>query len=409
MKGGEFIRMALEALKGNKLRSFLTLLGMIIGVLAIISSVTAVKVIDVYFNDTINFLGSSSFTVQKTPGVNFGRPDRSIRMRKDITYEQIERLKDRVKLPLAVSPSEDFKGSAIAKFGQRETDPNVSLSGTDQNFALNSAYDIATGRFLTDQDVQYARPVVVIGATLKETLFPNESALGKEIRIDGHRFKVIGVTAEKGEAFGQDMDNFAVGPITRLFAIYGSAGRSLSIDIRASSTEMLAATMDEVTGALRAIRKVEPGQDNDFEIITNDSLVDAFTSFTPFLTMGGVAIGFISLLTAGIGIMNIMLVSVTERTKEIGIRKAIGAKSGDILKQFIWEAIFLCQIGGILGILAGALVGNLLAFQFDIRATFPWNWAIGGVLGVTIIALIFGVYPAHKASKLDPIESLRFE
>ena len=409
MKGFEFIRMALGALRGNKLRSFLTLLGMIIGVLAIISSVTAVKVIDVYFNDTINFLGSSSFTIQKTPGVNFGRPDRSIRQRKDITFEQIDRLKERAKLPLAVSASEDFTGQAIVKAGQRETEPNVDLVGSDENYALNSSYNIAEGRFLTDQDVQYGRPVVVIGTTLKETLFPNEVALGKEVRIDGNRYKVIGVTEEKGEAFGDDLDNFALAPITRLFAIYGAADRSLSIGIRAPSSEMMQPTMDEAVGILRSIRKVEPGKDNDFEIITNDSLVDAFTSFTPFLTMAGAGIGFISLLAAGIGIMNIMLVSVTERTKEIGVRKAIGAKSGDILKQFIWEAIFLCQVGGILGILAGAAVGNILAFQFDIRATFPWNWAIGGVLGVTIIALIFGVYPAYKASKLDPIESLRFE
>ena len=405
----EVFRIAWDSLVSNKLRSALTLLGMIIGVFAIIASVTAVNVIDVYFRETINFLGSTTFTIQRWPAVQFGPLDERVRNRKKITYEQMLQLKRRARLPVAVSATDNFAITAVHYRG-RKTDPNVFVIGSDEFYALNHGYEVAEGRFLSEADVQFARPVVVLGATVYEKLFPNESALGKEVRIDGYKYRVIGVLARKGQAFGEDQDRRVIAPITRLLRNYaGKHDGNITIEVRAPSVELLSATMSEVIGIMRAIRKVPPGEDNDFEIVTNDSLVRTFTSFTRYLTLGGAGIGLIALLAAGIGIMNIMLVSVTERTREIGIRKAVGATRGDILKQFLLEAIFICEIGGILGIILGILGGNLFALFVDISPAFPWVWALGGLVGVTGIGVIFGVYPAYQAARLHPIEALRYE
>jgi len=404
----EYFSIAWDSIRSNKLRSSLTLLGIVIGVFAIVSSVTAVRVIDVYFNDTINFLGSTTFSVQKYPAVQFGHLDERIRRRRDITYDQITVYRRRAQLPIVASPT-DWLGETKISFADRETRPNVSIVGSDEGWVVNNSYDLEGGRFLTDGDVRFARSVAVIGRSVSDKLFPNENPLNKEIRVDGRRFRVVGVLAEKGQAFGQDLDQMVVAPITRLLDIYGSAGRSLSIEIRAPSIELLGATMDEAAGILRSIRKVPPGEENDFEIITNESLLTAFTNFTQYLTLGGLGIGLIALLTAGIGIMNIMLVSVTERTKEIGTRKAVGATNRAILRQFLVETIFLCQVGGIVGILLGVLAGNVTALAFGIRPTFPWDWALIGIAGITVIALIFGVYPAYKAARLNPIDALHYE
>ena len=404
----EYVRIAWGALRSNKLRSALTLLGIVIGVFAIVSSVTAVRVIDVYFTDTINFLGSTTFSVQKTPGVNFGHLDERIRRRKNITLEQVEMLKRTADLPIVISPT-DWFGAKQVKFQDRETRRNVQLVGSDEGWLINNSFEIESGRFLTEADVQFSRPVAVLGKTVADALFPDRSPVGKEVRIDNARYSVIGVLSSKGSAFGQDLDRTVIAPISRLLNIYGAQGRSLSIEIRAPSVQMLQATMDESAGILRTVRKVPPGEDNDFEIVTNESLLSAFTTFTQYLTIGGAGIGLIALLAAGIGIMNIMLVSVTERTREIGTRKAVGATKAAILRQFLLEAIFLCQIGGLIGILLGVMGGNILALSFGIRPTFPWDWVAIGVSGITVVALIFGVYPAFKAAKLNPIEALRYE
>src|SRR5690606_26178945 len=221
--------------------------------------------------------------------------------------------------------------------------------------------------------------------------------------------RVVGVMAEKGSFLGEDTDNYVWAPITRLFAVYGDPDRNISYDVRAANPALLQATVDEVTGILRASRRVRPEEENNFEVITNAPLSGPFAAFTGFLTVGGAGIGLVALLAAGVGIMTIMLVSVTERTREIGIRKALGATRRAILAQFLVEAIFLCQLGGLVGILLGVLGGNVMALAFGISPAFPWGWAVGGVLGVTVIALVFGVYPAYKAARLNPIEALRYE
>jgi len=405
----EYLRMAFESLRSNKLRSALTLLGIVIGVFSVIAAVTAVQVIEVYFNDTFRGMGANTFYVSKTQsGIQFGPRDRSLRNRPDLTYEDMLLLRRRAELPLSIGPDETFARASVT-YGGQETDPTVGLRGVNQDWAVNNGFEIEEGRFLTEDDVRYARNVIVIGAPIVRRLFDVEQPIGKTVRIDGRQFRVVGTFVAKEGFLGDSPDNIAMAPITRLFNIYGDTDRNIAYDIRAPSAALLQATIDEVTGHLRVIRDVRPSEDNNFAINTNDALRGPMDEFTGYLTMGGAGIGLIALLAAGIGIMNIMLVSVTERTREIGVRKALGATRQDVLRQFLLEAVFLCQIGGLLGIGLGVLGGNVLALTFDLRPTFPWMWALMGVGGVTLIALIFGVYPAYKAARLNPIDALRYE
>jgi putative ABC transport system permease protein len=405
----EALRMALEAIRSHKLRSSLTLLGMVIGVFAIIVSVTAVAVIDVYFKESLQFLGSGTFTVTRMPTVQLGNMDRSMRNRPRITYEQMERLDGMMQLPVSLSPMEGFYMGKV-DYADRETpEPNVQLIGSNEDMLGNYSFELESGRFFTEADVQYARPVAVLGKDVVTALFPNETPVGKTVRMDGRKFQVIGVLKPKGSVFGFSQDNRVFVPITRAFFIYGAQNRDIAISVRVHDIQQIEAAIEEATGRMRVIRKVAPGEENNFEISTNDSMQAVFEAFTGTLTVGGAGIGLIALLAAGIGIMNIMLVSVTERTREIGIRKSVGARRKDIMRQFLLEAFFLCQIGGFFGILLGAIAGNSVAFYFDISAAFPTGWAIAAVVMVTAIALIFGGYPAFKAARLHPIESLRYE
>lgn len=401
----EAFQMAWNALKANKLRAALTLMGMTIGVFAVIASVTAVKVIDVYFEESIQLLGTSTFTLSRYPTVRIGNND--FEERPSITYAEVQRLERSVELP--VSPREWFDTGAV-RYQERETEPGVTLNGTNEHFLANFGYELSEGRGFTGSDVQYARPVAVITPDIAEELFPNESPVGKEVRYKGQRFEVIGVLESKGSFLGQSFDQNLFAPITRLMGVYGQPGRDIGlVSVQAPSVARLPDAMDEVIGRMRVIRGVAPGEDNNFELSTNESMQRTFQAFTGTLTTIGAGIGMVALLAAGIGIMNIMLVSVTERTREIGVRKAVGARRRDVMRQFLLEAVFLCQVGGLTGIVAGALFGNLLAWYFDISAAFPVGWAIAAVLGVTGIALFFGGYPAWKAARLDPIESLRYE
>lgn len=398
---------ALDSLKANKLRSFLTLLALVIGVFSVIVSTTAVAVLDNYFQNTMSIMGSDVIEVSKTPAVQMGNLSDDIRNRKDIDFRTAEELEDQMRIGRGMSPDEYFNTSAI-KFGEEETEPNVGVRGSNENYLNNNSYELEDGRNFSSDDVQYGRNVVIIGKDVQNALFKNQYPLGKEIRFDGKPYTVIGILEAKGQIFGQSFDNFVLIPYTTAMNVYG-ADRNISIQLRAPEIDFIEQTVEEVTGILRVIRKVNPGDKNDFEISTNDTLSGTFDSFTGALYIGGFAIGLITLLGAGIGVMNIMLVSVSERTREIGVRKAVGATRKAIVSQFLMEAIFICQIGGIIGMVLGVGVGNLMALWIETEAVVPiWSVA-GGFFGMLIVGLVFGVYPAFKAAKLDPIESLRYE
>jgi putative ABC transport system permease protein len=405
----EAVRMALSAIWANKVRSGLTLLGMVVGVFAVIASVTAVKVIDVYLNESLQLYGAQTFSIERYGSVRLGGGERAYRPA--ITYDQVRRLKRRVDAGLEVSLMESFDWAEKARTATRETaEPKVMLMGADEHMLLNFGFELDEGRAFTEQDVQNARPVALLGAPIAEELFPNETPLGKEVRVGRVRLEVVGVLESKGTFLGFDPNNRIYAPITTTLRAYGDGGRDIaSVSVRVRDARTFGPAQEQIISHMRVIRGVGPGEANNFLLETNDSARSGFDAFTGTLTVAGAVVGLIALVAAGIGIMNIMLVSVTERTREIGVRKAVGAKRIHIMGQFLLEAVVLCQIGGLLGIAFGAGVGNVVALLFGISAAFPWGWAVGAVAGVTFIAIVFGSYPAFKAARLDPIDSLRYE
>jgi len=404
----EVFRQAIDSIKANKLRSSLTLLAISVGVFAIISANTAVMVLDSYFKDTLSLMGGDVVTVSKFPAISMGPNDwEKYRNRQDITIQQMEQLQELSRGATGVGLNRQYRTTRVT-FGEHETEPNIGIRGGNEFYLENNAYEIEEGRNFLPEDMDYASQVAIIGADVADALFEMEEALGKEIRIEGRRYTVIGVTEAKGIVFGNTLDRFVVIPYSHAAGIYGR-NQNIGIQLRAGSVESVSAVIDEMTGVLRAIRNVDPAAEDDFEIATNESLGGAFDAFTGILYIVGFVIGGIVLLGAGIGVMNIMLVSVTERTREIGVRKAVGATKKTIVSQFLMESVAICQIGGVIGIIAGIALGNAAAIYLDANIVLPWGAAIGGLIGITIIGVLFGVYPAFKAAQLDPIESLRYE
>ncbi|MCX6173805.1 MAG: ABC transporter permease [Ignavibacteriales bacterium] len=404
----ESIKLAFSSIIANKLRSFLTLLGIAVGLFSIIIVMTAISAIQQSFEDIFNQIGSNNFIVSKWPAIQLGPHDRGRNHnRKNLTIDQGEKLKGMTQLPAAIGIAIGTGGRTI-KYNNIKTNPNVSVAGVNKDYFTARELKIGEGRNLSAADYEYSRPTVVIGTDIVDKLFKNISPLGQQIKIDNFNFEVAGVFEKRGSIFGQSQDNFVAIPLGTFEKCFGTE-RSASIIVMCQNKNLIDATMDEVIGAMRKIRKVGSGQENDFELITNEQLIQQFNDLTKYFKLGAAVIAFISLLAAGVGIMNIMLVSVTERTREIGIRKAIGARKKTILTQFVVEAVSLSWFGGLIGIFFGVLGGNLVALQLGVSIILPVEWIIIGVLVTTFVGVVFGVYPAMKASNLDPIEALRYE
>jgi putative ABC transport system permease protein len=407
----EIIRMALGSLGVNKLRSGLTMLGITIGVFSVIGVMTAVSALRGSVESGLSALGSDTFQFVKRAN-SFGPPDsvtgRKLANRRDITLAQTNRYEALMEGHATVAVSAG-SGGAQAIYEGRKTQSNVSLTGTNENYLSANKFTLEVGRNLTADDVDLARPVVLIGQDIVTRLFPSESPLDKRITIRGHVYTVIGILASKGSAFGQSLDTVALIPITRFLSDYGSRNRSLSIATQAPSQEFYNDTIDRAITAMRTVRGLKAEDDNDFDLSSNDSLIAAFATVADTLQLGSLAISAIALVAAGVGIMNIMLVSVTERTKEIGVRKSIGARKKTILAQFLVESVVISLAGGLFGILLGVLGGNGVALMLNATVVFPWNWALAGLGVCSAIGVGFGFYPAWKAASLDPIEALRFE
>jgi len=403
----EVFKQAFDSLWANKLRSSLTLLALVVGVFSVIVSTTAVAVLDNFFQDTMSFMGGDVVNVSRSASVQIGNDNRSDRNRQDITFETAEELQEQIRMAENISPDETFDRTKVL-YKDQETDPTVRIIGSNQYYLENNAYELQDGRNFSSEDVQYGRPYVIIGKDVRDELFQTGFPVGKNIRIAGRKYQIIGALESKGSIFGQSMDEIVIIPYTTALNVYGG-NRNIDIQVKAPAMEFIDATIDEVTGIMRVIRKVAPGMENDFEIETNDSLAGTFDQFTFILYAVGFVIGGITLFGAGIGVMNIMLVSVTERTREIGIRKAVGATKKAIVSQFLTETVFICQLGGLIGIALGVLGGNGIALWTETDSVVPVLAVLAGFFGMFLIALLFGVYPAYKAAQLDPIESLRYE
>ena len=404
----ESVRMTFDAIRQNKLRSTLTLLGISVGIFSVISVMTAIKTLESSIESGLNVFGTNTFLITKDPAIQFGRNEK-YRNRKNIDLDQYLTLKERAKLPILVSGGDDTDNVRLVTYKDKKTKQIPRIAGGDPGTLRTVNTYIADGRNLTDEDVHLSRSVCIIGADVVDVLFPFEDPLGKVIQLQGINFTVVGITERQGQSFGQSQDNYVYLPITTFLQRFRGTSYSLGITVESESAEVYSETLDEVIGILRTIRKVSPGEENDFEITTNEELMETFGSFTGSIKIFAFSVSVIALIVAGIGIMNIMLVSVTERIKEIGIRKAIGATKGHILIQFLTEAVFLCQVGGIIGVVFGIAAGNLISFVAKVPAVIPIDWAIYGVVSCSLIGIGFGSYPAWRAANLDPVESMRFE
>jgi putative ABC transport system permease protein len=407
----ESCAMALGAVAAHKLRSALTLLGVMIGVFSIVVVMTAMRVLQHNVETEISSLGSQTFRISKWPAVFFTRPKdwQKIRRRQNITLQQGRRLEDKATLARSVGIETTFWNGQI-ETAYAKTAPDVPMFGETAGSFPARNWIIQEGRALTGSDVENARDVCVLGSSLAKTTFPFGTAVGQRLKMDGINYTVIGVLEPKGASAGGDQDNFAVIPITTGLDRYGgTAWRSLNLLVQARDAAGYNDCVDQARGLMRVIRKVPPGEEDDFEIMSNDSLIAQFNAVTLAVRLGVAVVSSIALLAAGVGIMNIMLVSVTERTREIGIRRAIGAKKRNILTQFIMEAIVLCEIGGVIGVVLGILGGNATALFLKLPPVIPVDWIILGLLICSVVGVIFGTYPAWKAANLDPIESLRYE
>jgi putative ABC transport system permease protein len=406
----ESLWMALNAVAVHKLRSALTLLGVLVGVFSIIVVMTAMRVMQNNIETELSQLGANTFAVQKWPAAYFGGPEgfEKFWRRKSLNLQQGLQLKERASLALNVGFETEFWTGEVSSRYQKSA-PTVLLLGESPGSFPAKNWVVRDGRALAELDMDAYHDVCVLGATLAETLFPHGSPLSERVKINGINYAVVGVLEPKGAMLGGNQDNFAVIPVTTGLNRFGRIWRSVTILVQARDQSVYADAIEQARGILRTVRKVPPGKEDDFEIYSNDILIDQFKAFTLTVRVGVAVVSSIALLAAGVGIMNIMLVSVTERTREIGIRRAIGAKRRHIIAQFIMEAVVLCQIGGILGVVLGVTGGNVAAYFLEVRPVIPFDWVVLGLLICCAVGVIFGTYPALKAAHLDPIESLRYE
>lgn len=401
--------MALAAIRTNKMRSFLTVLGVLIGVASVIGMVSIITGLNNSMAEQIESLGSNIIYISQYEMVHFGGLSAEERKRKDITAEHAEAIREYCPSVGAVSPENHFwaRGGNKVKYKENKANrPAVVGVWTDYEI-VNNCFAVE-GRFLTESNVKFRASVTVLGNDVKEALFPNLDPLGKEIRINGKKFTVVGVMEKKPNFLGETQDNYVLIPLSTYKKTYPE-DKALTLLARPKSPELTDKAIDEITQLLRRMRGVPYDRPDDFAISTQEDLMDMYNKITGAIYLVMVVISSIGLLVGGVGVMNIMLVSVTERTREIGIRKAVGAKKRNILWQFLIEAMTLSGSGGILGIIIGLLLGKLVGAISPLPAAVSLFWIILGFSFAVSVGLIFGIYPAYRAAKLDPIISLRYE
>ena len=406
----ENVRIALQSIKSNRLRTLLTALIIAIGLSALVGILTTLDAVKKSMTDAFSSMGANSFNIRnRGTGIRIGGSGKRPKPFKSIRYEDAIAFKKRLNTPATVAVSVYASGGSTVKYGTEKTNPNINIQGFDENGLASQGLELAQGRNFSPIEVENGNNVCIIGAEIAKTVFKNETPLDKIITAGNNRLRVIGVLAAKGASMGANTDRVVYIPLLKAKLINSNNNPSYTITVMVPNNDLMDNIIGEATSEFRNIRKIKIKEPNNFEVTKSDAVAQTLFENLAWVAIGGIAIGTITLIGASIGLMNIMLVSVTERTREIGIRKAIGANPSTIRKQFLIEAVVICLIGGAVGILLGIGIGNLISFSMGGSFIIPWMFILGGLVLCVGVGILSGYYPAKKASKLDPVEALRYE
>lgn len=413
MKFAENIRIALRSIRANLLRSLLTLSIIALGLMSLVGILTAIDGLLQSISENFNRLGANSFKIERINETITSRTKgRQRKTGQVIQYNEAKRFKERYNYGgTKVSLELNCGGGKVVEYRKLETNPNIRLTGIDENYLEVSSFELESGRGFRINDINNAMPFAIVGAGIVEKIFnqDNNKAMDKTILVDGTRYKIIGVTKSRGSTFGDSNDRRVYIPITKARTLYSTNRSNYDISVAVYNQQNLDQAISHAIGIMRSVRDLRPIEDLDFSIEKSSSVLTTIKDLTKTLRLATIAIGFMTLVGAAIGLMNIMLVTVTERTKEIGVSKALGATKRNILIQFLTEAVVITLIGGIIGIIMGLIIGNIVSVVVGQQFIFPIAWVSLGLAVCIFTGVLSGLYPALKASNLDPIESLRYE